>query len=170
MATFYRTLQDLNSGFCYLYTFIPGQGENLQRIAPESSGSGVLVSGVVMFVSWDVDDLVVYACQPSADKDTAPAAAEEVYRFTQAHLADYYDFSDLGSTGDFFAFYGEDTNAGVVERTYYFVAADGALRQYRVKQQGVDLTPEDLSFTHQPNAMVRYADGTTRLVHAEDFA
>lgn len=169
MATFYRTLRDLNTGFRYLYTFVPGQGENLQRIAPEPSGSGVLVSGVVMFTIWDVDDLVVYTCQPSADKDTAPAAAKEVYRFTQAHLADYYEFSDLRSTGDFIVFYGEDDNFGVVERTYYFIAADGSVRQYRVKQQGVDLTPEDLSFRHQPNAIVRYLDGSTRLVHAEDF-
>lgn len=169
MATFYRTLRDLNTGFCYLYTFVPDQGESLRRVAPKSGGLGVLVSGVVMVANWDGDDLVVFSCHPSADKDTTPPAAEEVYRFTQAHMADYYEFGDLGSTGDFIVFYGEDDTFGVVERTYYFIAADGSIRQYRVKQQGVDLTPEDLSFAHQPNAIVRYLDGSTRLVHAEDF-
>lgn len=169
MATFYRLVEDLNTGFCYLYTFVHGQGENLRRISSESGGSGVLVSDTVMFTSWDGDDLVVFSCQPSADKDTAPAAAEEVYRFTQSHLSAYYDFDRLGSTGDFFVFYGEDNTFGVIQKTYYFVAVDGSIRQYRVKQQGPGAVPEDLDFIYQPNALVRYADGTTRLVHAEDF-
>lgn len=169
MAVFYRAVKDFNTGYCYLYTYTPGGAEVLRRVAAESDTVGVLVGDVVLVSSWDGDDLRVMRCVPSADKDTPPAAAVEIHRFTTAMLSEYYDFGDLGSTGDNMVFYGEESSTGVVVRTYFLVSAEGVVRQYRALQFDEAMQPQDLSFEYMPNGLVYYANGECRLVRAEDF-
>ena len=169
MAVFYRALKDYNTGYCYLYTYTPGGEELLRRVAPESDTVGVLVGEVVLARSWDGDDLRVMRCELSPDKDSAPPAAVEIHRFTLAMRSEFNQFSSLGSTGDYMVFFGEDDSSGVVARTYFFVAADGVVRQYRALQFDEAMQPQDLFFEYAPNGVVYYANGECRMVHAEDF-
>lgn len=169
MAVFYRAVKDINTGYCYLYTYTPGSGEVLRRVAPESDTFGVMVGDVVLASSWDGDDIRVMRCEPSADKDTAPPAAVEIHRFTLAMRSEYGDFGELGGTGDNMVFYGEDMSTGVVALTYFLVSAEGVVRQYRALQFDEAMQPQDLSFRHAPNGLAYYANGQCRLVRAEEF-
>ncbi|WP_405118739.1 hypothetical protein [Pseudomonas leptonychotis] len=170
MATFYRTLRDASTGYCYLYTYEPGSDQRLRRIAEESEGLGDLVSGVVMTHALDGSgDRVIYVHAPSADKDSEPPPAAEVHRFTQALMASYSGFFYSGSAGGFLLFYARDTSLGVTELVYFLVSPDGELREYRLRQLTAALTPMNIASQSYPNSMIKYSDGSIRFACASGY-